>query len=290
MPPKLPPLVVIAGPTASGKSALALQIAEREEGVVINADASQCFADLRILSARPDEAELARAPHRLYGFLDAGGTIGAAGWAALARAEIAATHRAGRLPIVVGGTGLYLRTLLQGIAEVPPIDPAVRCEVRAMDTAALAEALAGEDPVMAARLSPTDTQRMARALEVVRSSRRSLAEWQRSAAGGIEREVELRPMVVEVDRAALLRRCDVRFDAMMARGALAEVQALAARGLDPALPVMKAIGVPPLLRHLAGEWPLAEAIARAKLDTRRYVKRQLTWLRNQLPDWPRAAR
>jgi len=287
MPPSLPPLVVIAGPTASGKSAYALRIARERGGVIINADASQCYAGLRILSARPDDAEMADIDHRLFGFLPPDRPLSAAAWSTLAHAEIAAVQRAAQLPILVGGTGLYLRTLLNGIAPVPDIDPDVRAAVRILPVDALAEALAAEDPVMAARLGARDTQRLARALEVMRSSGRSLAVFQNEIAGGIRDSVTLEPIVIDVDRDELVRRCDARFDAMMAAGALDEAARLAAMRLDPMLPVMKAIGVPPLLAHIAGAISLDDAIARAKLDTRRYAKRQATWFRNQTPDWPR---
>ncbi|WBX83651.1 tRNA (adenosine(37)-N6)-dimethylallyltransferase MiaA [Sphingosinicella microcystinivorans] len=285
--PSLPPLAVIAGPTASGKSAFALRMAETRRGVIINADASQCYCDLSVLSARPSPAETARAPHRLYGFLDAEAPLGAAGWADLARREIGRAHEQGLLPILVGGTGLYLRTLLHGIAPVPDIDPDVRAAVRALDTGALAEALAREDPGMAARLHPNDTQRMARALEVIRSTGASLGDHQAQLSGGLLGAVALEPAVVEIDRDELGRRCDARFDAMLAEGGLDEAARLLALGLDPALPVMKAIGVPPLIAHLKGDCTLGEAVLRAKLDTRRYAKRQRTWFRNQTPDWPR---
>jgi tRNA dimethylallyltransferase len=282
-----PPLAVIAGPTASGKSALALGLAEAKTGVIINADASQCYADLSILTARPGIADMARAPHRLFGFLAADTPLSAAGWAALATAEIDAAHRAGMLPIVVGGTGLYIRTLLGGIAAVPPIDPAVRADVRALPAAALAAALAAEDAEMHRRLAPTDRQRMARALEVVRSTGRSLASYQDRPTGGIAARVALHPLVIDVDRDELYRRCDVRLDAMLAAGALDEAARLLGRNLAAELPIMKSIGVPPLARHLRGEITLDAAIADAKRDTRRYAKRQLTWFRNQSPDWPR---
>lgn len=282
-----PPLVVIAGPTASGKSALALDLAERAGGVIINADASQVYADLRILSARPSPAEEARAPHRLYGVVDGALACSAADWAALARAAVAETHAAGRLPILVGGTGLYIRTLLEGIAPVPDIPEDIRADVRALAEPHVA--LAAEDPAMAARLRPSDRQRSARALEVVRATGRSLAEWQARTEGGIKGEVELRPYVVEIDRDALYARCDRRFDLMLAEGALDEVAALARRQLSPELPVMKALGVPPLLDHLAGRLSLAESAETARRDTRRYAKRQLTWFRNQTADWPRVA-
>lgn len=282
-----PPLVVIAGPTASGKSALALGLAERANGVVINADASQVYADLRLLSARPSPAEEARAPHRLYGVVDGATACSAADWAAMARAAIAQAHTEGRLPIVVGGTGLYIRTLLDGIAPVPDIPDEVRAQVRALDDPHAALALA--DPAMAQRLRPSDRQRSARALEVKRATGRSLADWQAATEGGIGGTVELRAHVVETDRAELYARCDHRFDLMLAEGALDEARALAARGLSPALPVMKALGVPPLLAHLAGDLTIEAAADAAKQDTRRYAKRQLTWFRNQTPDWRRVA-
>lgn len=286
MPPSLPPLIVIAGPTASGKSARAIELAKARGGIVINADASQCYADLSILSARPDEADMQRVPHRLYGFLAAGRPLSAATWAELARAEIGAAHASGAVPIVVGGTGLYLRTLLHGIAPVPEIDPDIRRAVRVLSAEALAAALAAEDPEMAARLRPSDTQRMARALEVVRSSGCSLSAYFAETRGGIAGEVALEPCVLDVARDILAERCSQRFDAMMAAGALDEAAALAALRLDPGLPIMKAIGVPPLLAHLVGEMTLVEAVDHAKLDTRRYAKRQQTWFRNQTPDWP----
>ena len=280
-----PPLVVIAGATASGKSAAALELAERRNGVVINADASQVYADLRVLSARPSPAEESCAPHRLYGVVDGSVACSAASWAAMAKAAIDDVQAAGRLPILVGGSGLYIRTLLDGIAPVPEIPEEVRAEVRRL--ADPHAALASEDPAMAERLRPSDRQRAARALEVWRASGRSLGEWQRDNVGGIGDRVDLQPHVVEIDRDALYRRCDRRLEAMLADGAIEEVAALSARGLADDLPVMKALGVPPLLRHLAGDIGLAEAADLAKRDTRRYAKRQLTWFRHQTADWAR---
>lgn len=283
-----PPLAVIAGPTASGKSALALKLAETENGVVINADASQVYADLAVLSARPSASEMARAPHRLFGTIDGAESCTAARWAALARAEIATAHAGGQLPILVGGTGLYLRTLLEGIAPVPAIPPEVREEVRALSTEEVRAALEAEDAAMAARLHPHDSQRNARALEVIRATGRSLAEWQQAKAeGGLSEAVELRPQVILVERDTLVRRIDARIEAMWRGGALEEVRQLAARGLSATLPVMRAIGVPPLLALLAGELSEAQALERWRLDTRQYAKRQTTWLRNQTGSWPR---
>ncbi|MCG2839398.1 tRNA (adenosine(37)-N6)-dimethylallyltransferase MiaA [Sandaracinobacter sp. RS1-74] len=283
-----PPLAVIAGPTASGKSAMALEMAEAEKGVIINADASQLYAELSILSARPSAAEMARAPHRLFGVVDGAESCTAARWAELARAEIAAAHEAGRLPILVGGTGLYLRTLLEGIAPVPEIPDEVRADVRRLSTGEVRAALEREDPAMAARLHPHDTQRNARALEVVRASGRSLASWQQAEAdGGLGAEVALRPLVIDIPRPALVERIDARVGAMWREGALEEVRHLAARGLSRTLPVMRAIGVPPLLALLAGTLSEEAALARWRLDTRQYAKRQATWLRNQMGGWPR---
>lgn len=284
-----PPLAVIAGPTASGKSALALRLAQAENGVLINADASQVYADLQILSARPARHEMALAPHRLFGTEDGATACTAARWATLARAEITAAHAAGQLPILVGGTGLYLRTLLDGIAPVPEIPAGVRAEVRALSPEQARAALEVEDPAIAARLHPHDSQRNARALEVVRATGRSLALWQQAAPeGGLAAEVELRPLVIDIDRETLVGRIDARVEAMWAEGALEEVRQLAARGLAATLPVMRAIGVPPLLALLQGELSQADALVRWRLDTRQYAKRQATWLRNQTGSWPRA--
>ncbi len=280
-----PPLVVIAGPTASGKSALALELAARRGGIVINADASQVYADLRVLSARPSPQEEAQAPHQLYGVVDGSVACSTAMWAGMAKQAIREAHESGTIPVLVGGTGMYIRTLLEGIAPVPEIAEDVRAEVRALVDPY--PALAVEDPVMAARLRPSDRQRVARALEVKRATGRSLAEWQSGNEGGIADEVDLQAHVVEIDRELLYARCDARFDAMLAQGALDEVAALRERDLQPDLPVMKALGVPSLLRHLAGKVTLDEAAEIAKRDTRRYAKRQLTWFRNQAADWKR---
>ena len=285
--PAKPPLIVIAGATASGKSALALDLASREGGVIVNADAMQVYADLRVLTARPSPAEEAVVPHRLYGVRDAAEPCSAADWAVLAKAAIAEAHAGGRVPIVVGGTGLYLRTLLHGIAPVPVIDAALRAEVRALSPDAAWAALAREDAAAAAKLMPTDTQRIARALEVVRSTAKPLSQWQRAREGGIAAEVELRAMVVEVDPELLRARIVTRAAAMLAGGAIEEVRALLARRLDLALPAMKAVGVREIARLLAGEIDQPEATARIGFETARYAKRQRTWLRNQCADWAR---
>jgi tRNA dimethylallyltransferase len=279
--PDRPPLALIAGPTASGKSALALDLAERRGGTIINADSMQVYRDLCILTARPSAQEEARAPHRLFGHLDGADPCSAARWAADARAAIAEAHCRGALPILVGGTGLYLRTLLDGIAPVPPIDPAIRAEVRALPVAAAHVRLARVDPAAAARLAATDTTRVARALEVALATGRSLADWQRTRTGGIAADVHLAAVVLLPDRAALHARIDARLEAMLEQGALAEVAALVARDLTPDAPVRRAIGVAPLAAHLAGTLSRADALAAAQAETRQYAKRQYTWFRNQ---------
>lgn len=284
----MPPLALIAGPTASGKSALALALAERTGGIVVNADASQVYADLRVLSARPSGEDMARATHRLFGYLDGRDACSAARWAKDARREIAAAHEAGRLPILVGGTGLYIRTLLDGIAPVPEIDPAIRAAVRAMPVAKAHAALMREDAASAAILAPADTARVARALEVVRSTGRSIRDWRMHRRGGIGKEVALAPMILLPPRDWLAGRCDARFDAMLNEGAIEEVTALLARGLPADAPVMRAIGVPEIAAWLAGEISRDEMVSRARTATRRYAKRQYTWFAHQPPpDWPR---
>ena len=283
-----PPLALIAGPTASGKSALALALAERANGMVINADSAQVYRDLRIISARPSLDEEAKAPHRLYGTRDGADACSAADWAADAKAAIAEARAAGKLPILVGGTGLYLRTLLEGIAPVPRIDPAIREAVRAMPVAKAHAALGAEDSAAAARLRPSDTTRVARALEVVRSTGRPLAEWQAEKVGGIGNEVALHPLVLLPPRDWLHARCDARFVGMFTDAGVAEVEALLARHLPVAAPVMRAIGVREIAAFLSGEMTREEALTAGQTATRQYAKRQYTWFRRQPPaDWPR---
>jgi tRNA dimethylallyltransferase len=267
--------------------ALAL-IARGRQACVINADSAQVYADLTVLSARPTPAEMRGVPHRLFGEWDGAHACSAADWANAARDAIAEAHAADAVPILVGGTGLYIRTLLEGIAPVPEIDPAVRSAVRAMPVAAAYAELQRLDPARAARLAPADSSRIARALEVARATGRTLAEWQAERVGGIAQEVALHPLILLPLRAELYARCDRRFARMLASGAVAEVEALLARALDPALPVMRAIGVREIAGMLRGEWPLAEAKRQGAQATRNYAKRQYTWLRHQPPqDWPR---
>ena len=261
-----------------------------DKAVVINADSAQVYADLSVLSARPTHADMRGVPHRLFGAWDGAQACSAADWADAARAEIAAAHAQGALPILVGGTGLYLRTLLDGIAPIPPIDPAIRATVRAMPVAEAWAALTREDPDRASRLAPADAARVARALEVIRSTGRSLAFWHDVREGGIAGAIDLSAVVLMPDRDWLYARCDRRFATMWHHGAHDEVRALLARRLDPELPVMRAIGVREVAAFLSGACDAPTAIADGQQATRNYAKRQYTWLRHQMPAaWPRLA-
>jgi tRNA dimethylallyltransferase len=283
-----PPLVVIAGPTASGKSALALSLAQQIGGVIVNADSAQVYSDLRILSASPTEEDLQRAEHRLYGVRDGAHPCSAADWAQMARREVADVQFSGRTPILAGGTGLYLRTLLNGIAPVPAIDPEVRARVRAAPVQENRAKLHSLDPDAASRLNAGDTTRINRALEVILSTGRTLGEWQRQREGGIAAEFELLPLILLPPRKWLYARCDERFAHMIDGGATSEVEALLARKLNRNLPVMRAIGVAELSAYLLGTRSLDDAIAAGSQATRRYAKRQYTWFAHQPPaDWPR---
>ncbi len=286
-------MALIAGPTASGKSDLAvrLALALEEQGrraVVINADSAQVYADLAVLSARPTLAAMQGIEHRLFGTWDGSIACSAADWANAAKEQIAAVQATGGVPILVGGTGLYIRTLLDGIAPVPPIDPQIRAEVRALPMAEAYAALASEDSPRAAALGPADSARIMRALEVVRSTGRPLADWQQKRSGGIADCVTLHPAVILPDRAALYARCEARFAAMLEHGALEEVERLVARGLDPHLPVMRAIGVREIAALLNEELTVTESQLCGAQATRNYAKRQFTWLRHQTPaEWTR---
>ncbi|WP_277971113.1 tRNA (adenosine(37)-N6)-dimethylallyltransferase MiaA [Sphingomonas echinoides] len=280
----LPMLALIAGPTASGKSALAMAVAERHDGIVINADSAQVYRDLRVLTARPSPADEARVPHRLFGYIDGAESCSAARWAKDAAAEIATVHAAGKLPVLVGGTGLYLRTLLDGIAPVPEIDPAIRAEVRALPVAAAHAELAALDPAAAGRLAAADTTRVARALEVVRSTGRTLSAWQAERKGGIAAKVAQAAVVLLPDREWLLQKCDARATAMFDEGAVDEVRTLLARDDLPAdATIRRAIGVPEVAALLVGDSTRAQALEAVRLATRQYAKRQFTWFRNQPP-------
>ncbi len=279
----LPRALIVAGPTCSGKSALALGIAERLGGVVINADSMQVYRDLRIVTARPSPEEEARAPHALYGVRPAAEPGNAAWWRGEALAAMAAAHSAGRLPILCGGTGLYFSALTDGIAEIPECGEAARAEARWLlaeqGPAALHAALAKVDPATAARLRPSDSQRVARAWEVWRGTGRGLAAWQREK--GEPAPWRFAALLLDPPRDALRTAIAGRFAAMLDAGALAEVRNLLAQDLSPALPAMRAHGVPELAAHLRGEITLAEAATRAERATGQYTKRQATWFRHR---------
>jgi tRNA dimethylallyltransferase len=281
--------VLIAGPTASGKSALALALAERLHGAVINADSMQVYRDLRIVTARPTPAEEARVPHRLYGHVDAAENYSAGRYIRDAAAAMAEVHSQGLLPILVGGTGLYFKALTTGLADIPPIDPAVRMQLRRRlereGVETLHSELQARDPATASRVMPRDRSRILRALEVVMATGRTMADWHRNGMPpvlGAERAIKI---FLTPEREVLKRRIERRFDLMLDAGALDEVRALDARKLPEHLPAMRAHGVLWLRRHLHGEISLAEAAAGGKMDTRRYAKRQVTWFRNQMPGW-----
>jgi tRNA dimethylallyltransferase len=286
-----PQVILIAGPTASGKSAVALVLAERLRGEIVNADSMQLYRELPVLSAAPDAADMARAPHHLYGIASVTEPFSVARWAGLAGEVIGDIMARGRTAIVTGGTGLYFRALLGGLSEVPEIDDGIRQEVRgfvlADGAAAGHAALAAEDPVMAQRLRPSDGQRIARALEVVRSTGRSLASWQEATLDGpltaLDRAGGVGKFVLLPPRDWLYERCDRRFDLMLEKGVLDEVAALPPA--DPNLTALKALGVPQLRAALAGGLAMDEAVRLAKTATRQYAKRQMTWFRNQCADW-----
>ena len=281
--------ILIAGPTASGKSALALALAERFGGTVINTDSMQVYRDLRIITARPTPEEEARVPHRLYGHVDAAVNFSAGSWVSDAAAVLAEARAQNRLPIFVGGSGLYFKALTRGLSAVPPIPPEIRDDVRARlerdGVEGLHAKLAQRDPASAQRLKPRDRTRIARALEVFEATGRSLTDWHREGLPALLPPGQFRALFLAPEREALYARIDARFDAMLGAGALEEVAALAARKLDPLLPAMKAHGVPALIRHLAGEITLEEAAAIGRADTRHYAKRQFTWFRHQLPEF-----
>lgn len=282
----LNPVVIIAGPTASGKTALALDIAAAFNGTVINADSMQVYRELRVLTARPGDDEEARAPHRLFGVLPASEACSVGRWLTLAAAEIETAWKEGRLPLIVGGTGMYIKALLEGLAAIPEIPDAVNEEVRALYDELGGEAfrveLAKLDPDAARRLPNGDSQRLTRAMAVVRATGKTLAQWQGKQERGPALAARFLTIALVPDREALYAACEARFEAMLENGAIDEIKALMALGLDASLPAMKALGVPELCRHVKGEISLDEAAGAAKQATRNFAKRQLTWLRNQV--------
>ncbi len=283
---QLRPIIIIAGPTASGKSALALDLAWAFGGTVINADSMQVYRDLAILTARPSVDDEARVPHRLFGVMAAAEPSSAGRWLALARAEIEAAWTDGRLALVTGGTGMYIKALQDGLAAVPDIPDAINTDVRALYDEIGGEAflheLAQIDPAAALRLPAGDSQRLTRAMAVVRATGLTLEAWQAEQTKDSGLAARFFTITVLPERDALYAACEARFDDMLSNGALAEVKGFLALGLDPALPAMKAVGVPELARHVSGEISLEEAAAAAKQATRNFAKRQLTWLRNQV--------
>jgi tRNA dimethylallyltransferase len=284
-----PTVILIAGPTASGKSALALSVAEQLGGVVVNADSMQVYRDLRVITARPSPDEEARAPHRLYGHVDAAINYSTGQWLRDVDKVMRELKSQNRIPVLVGGTGLYFKALTSGLAAVPPIPAEIRERVRARvreeGTSALHAELMTLDPPTAHRITTNDRSRISRALEVVLATGRSLTDWHREGLPPLVDADRAVKVFVTCERKELVRRIEARFAAMLAAGALDEVRALAARRPDPLLPAMKAHGVPWLIRHLNGGISLDEAAAGAIMDTRRYAKRQVTWFRNQMPGW-----
>jgi tRNA dimethylallyltransferase len=281
---KVPRVIVVAGPTASGKSALALCLAEALNGVIINGDSLQCYRDLPKLTARPSSADEKRAVHKLYGTLAPTDMLSATAWAAQAGEEIVRASAQGKQPIVAGGTGFYLKALMEGLADIPPVPAEVRLATQellaAIGPQALHDKLKVRDPATAARLKPTDKQRIARAWEVFEATETPLSTWQ-SQSTTPPLEASFTALLVQPPRAALYGACDARFLTMLEKGALAEVKALLAEGVPDAAPVMRALGARELAVHLAGALSLAEATDQAQAATRQYAKRQTTWFRHQ---------
>ncbi len=285
VPEREPRIWLIAGPTASGKSALALRLAERTGGEIVNADALQLYRGLRVLTARPSPEDEARAPHHLFGVADAADGWSVGRWLTAAREVLEQIEGPA---IVVGGTGLYFKALTEGLADIPAIPAKIREAVaerfEAQGEAAFRADLAKSDPEAAARIAPGDRQRLTRAAEVFEATGKPLSTWQAETEGALADD--WRAVILAPPREALYARCGARFAEMIEHGALEEVRTLTARGLDPAQPAMKAVGVRELASHLAGETSLEEATAAAAQETRRFAKRQMTWFRNQTPDWP----
>jgi tRNA dimethylallyltransferase len=281
-----PSSILIAGPTASGKSALALRLAVALDGMLINADSMQVYRDMRVLTARPGVEDEATAPHRLFGHVDGAVNHSVGLWLAEARLILAEAKQSGRIPIFVGGTGLYFKALTQGLSSIPPVPDEVRARLRSeaagVPVARLHAELAKRDPAMAARLRPTDPQRVLRALEVLEATGRSLASFQGAKTEPLLEMADVRAIFLTLERDALRQRINQRFEAMLNAGALEEAERLRERGLDAALPIMRAHGVPHLIAHLNGETPLGEAVQLAKRDTRTYARRQFTFARHQL--------
>lgn len=284
-------VILIAGPTASGKSGFALRLAEEIGGSVINADSMQVYHELSIITARPTAEEMSRVPHRLYGHVASAEPYSVGRYLEDAARAIAQVRGEGRVPIVVGGTGLYFKGLLEGLSPLPAIDPEIRARLRARadedGAAALYAELARRDAESAARLMPTDKQRVVRALEVLESTGRTLGDWQKLPGTPVVQEAEATRLLLVADRAELMERINARFDAMLAAGVLDEVRAFATLGLSEELPAVRAHGVRPLMAHLRGQRSLETAAEGSKAETRQYAKRQLTWHRRNMIAWKR---
>ena len=287
--PRRPTAILIAGPTASGKSAAALELADRLGGTVINADSMQVYRELSVLTARPKPAEMAAVPHALYGTVPAAEAYSVGRWLADVAAAMKAAQRQGRVPVLVGGTGLYFKALLEGLSPVPDIPNETRAFWREQSDRLgpedLFHALRSRDPVMAARLEPADLQRVVRAIEVIDATGVSLAEWQGTAGTPTLAGDGVRKLVIAPERAPLYAKIDARFDRMIEGGAIDEVRAFAALRLDPGLPAMRAHGARELVAYLGGAMTLEQAATKAKTETRHYAKRQMTWLKRFMMDW-----
>ena len=279
-------IAVMMGPTCSGKSALALALARARPTVIINADAMQMVDGLRVITARPTREEEAQAEHALYGVLKPHVPTTVANWLALVKPAIEQAWAEEKLPLLVGGTGMYVKALMEGLASIAPIPEDIRTALRLMDAARVRAALERKDPAMAAELKPGDSQRNLRALEVIEATGVSLGVWQAQTTHAAFPEARYQRLVVMRERAEMYARIDARFKAMVQNGALEEVRALMALNLNPDLPILRAHGVPELMAHLRGEMALDEAVTKAQQNTRNYAKRQMTWLRNQ---WQGAA-
>ncbi|MET0293524.1 MAG: tRNA (adenosine(37)-N6)-dimethylallyltransferase MiaA [Phenylobacterium sp.] len=285
-----PRIWLIAGPTASGKSALALRLAEALDGEILGADSMQLYAGLPVLTAQPSVEEMARVPHHLVGVADPGEAWSTGRWLRAAQESLSEIAARRRPAVVVGGTGLYFTALTEGIAEIPPVPPAVRARASAefadLGEAAFRDRLRAHDPAAASRIAPGDRQRLVRAWEVFAATGKALSDWQADTRPPLAAD-DWTAVALDPPREALYARCDARLEAMVASGAVEEVRALLARRLDPGLPAMKAVGVRELAEHLAGQAPLVDALAAAQLQTRHYAKRQATWMRGRMTGWPR---
>ncbi|WP_421790950.1 tRNA (adenosine(37)-N6)-dimethylallyltransferase MiaA [Hyphobacterium sp.] len=284
-----PPVILLAGPTASGKTSLAIRLAKALDGEVINADSMQIYADLQILSARPTEEEQDGIPHHLFGVVDAATRASVGWWAREVLRLIEEVEARGKRPILAGGTGLYFNALVKGLADMPDISEAARQAAEALEDRgmeALREKAIAFDPDAAARIAPSDKQRLRRIVEIGLETGQPISAFQKETRPLLAADRHT-GLVIEPDRADLYERIERRFGQMVAAGAMEEARRLADRGLDPVLPAMKALGVPPLIAASLGETSLQDAIVQAKQDSRRYAKRQMTWFRNQMPDWQR---